>query len=163
MKQMKKAILGVSALALVVIFTTAMVSRNIEAPQLKAKKVVLSDIKDKMQLSSKGRKFIHEKLMKPLAKRYKINLKRQMISRCPSGLRYRMHESPSESNPYFVGKMRLYSGCRGKVVCEFRVNTSEDKIEVFQEDKQQYVTASNWILASSSNQPAQAQAQSRKN
>lgn len=158
MKQIKKTILGVSALALVVIFTTAMISRKTEAPQLKAKKVVLSD---KMQLSSKGRKFIHEKLMKPLAKRYKINLKRQMVSRCPSGLRYRMHESPSESNPYFVGKMKLYSGCRGKVVCEFRVNTSENKIEVFQEDKQQYVTASNWILASSSNEPAQAQ--SRKN
>lgn len=160
MKQMKKTILGVSALALVVVFTTAMISRSAEISQLKSKKIVLNDKKDELRLSSKGRKFIHETLMRPLAKRYKVNLKRQMISRCPSGLRYHMQESPSEANPYFVGKMRLYSGCRGKVVCEFRLNASEDKIEVFQEDTQQYVTASAWMLASSS---ATQQAQSRKN
>ncbi|WP_299453541.1 hypothetical protein [uncultured Microscilla sp.] len=157
MKHIKKTVLGVSALALVVLFTTAMISRSVGKIPVKAKKTTLIDKKDRVQLSSKGRLFVHENLTKPLARRYKVNLKRQMISRCPSGLRYAIYESPAEANPYFVGKMRLYSGCRGKVVCEFRVNTSEDKIEVFQEDKQQYVAVSNWILASSSTAAQQAQ------
>ncbi|EAY29531.1 hypothetical protein [Microscilla marina] len=149
MKHIKKTVLGVSTLALVVLFTTAMISRSVDKIPVKAK-TTLIDKKDRVQLSSRGRLFVHENLTKPLARRYKVNLKRQMISRCPSGLRYAIYESPAEASPYFVGKMRLYSGCKGKVVCEFRVNTSEDKIEVFQEDKQRYVAVSNWILASSS-------------
>lgn len=155
----KKNIVLMSALALVIVFTTAMISRNTATSATKrSKKVVVKDTPGRKSLSEKGRRLVHRTLMKPLSKKYKVNLKRQMVSRCPSGLRYYMSEGPSEANPYFEGKMRLYSGCRGKVVCEFRVAASEDRIEVFQTDEKKYVTVSNWILANAG-VPATQQAQ----
>lgn len=140
---LKKSISLLSALVLVVIFTTAMVSRDTyKAPVKNTEKKQVSARKG---LSEKGRSFIYQALTKPLAKKYNINLKRRMISRCPSGLRYYVYESPSEANPYFLGKMRLYTGCRGKIVCEFRVTASEDRVEIFHNKKKKYVSVKRWV------------------
>ena len=154
---LKKNIVLMSALVLVIVFTTAMISRSTETVNTESsKKSVVKAKFDRKSLSERGRKLVHETLLKPLSRKYKVNLKRQMVSRCPSGLRYYVQEGPSEANPYFAGKMRLYSGCRGKIVCEFRVAASEDRIEIFQADQKKYVTVSNWMLASA---PASQQAQ----
>lgn len=141
---LKKSLSLLSVLVLV-IFTTAMVSRNTNAYETPIKNTEKKEVLTSKGLSGKGRSFIYRALTKPLAKKYDISLKRRMMSRCPSGLRYYVYESPSEANPYFLGKMRLYSGCRGKIVCEFRVNASEDRVEIFHNKKKKYLSVKRWI------------------
>ena len=147
----KRNIVLMATLALIVVGSTAMISRHTENTPTKEEKVVPEK---KTRWGSKGHKLVWETLTKPLAKKYRISLKRQMMSRCPSGLQYRLAKYTVKKGNYFYGKMNKYSGCtKGKFICEFRVNTTQNQVQVFDQKTKKYTNHTQWLVAHAGPKP----------
>jgi hypothetical protein len=96
-------------------------------------------------LTEKGRKLIEKELLAPMRKQLKIKANTEMFSRCPSGLRYYVKEYPTETSPYFVGNLKNYRGCSAHKVCDFRLSVHEDKMEIRDNDSQDYTASTAWF------------------
>ncbi|OJJ16351.1 hypothetical protein BKI52_34230 [marine bacterium AO1-C] len=147
---LKRNIVLMAALALIVVGSTAMISRHTENTPTKKDRVVEDKVvpEKKTRWGNKGHKLVWATLTKPLAKKYKVNLKRQMISRCPSGLQYRLAEYAVKKGNYFYGKMYKYSGCaKGAFICKFRVNTAQNQVQVFDQKTKKYTSHNQWLVA----------------
>ena len=71
-----------------------------------------------------------------------------MISRCPSGLQYRLKEYAVKKGNYFYGTMYKYSGCtKGKLICKFRVNAAQNQVHVFDSKAKKYTNHNQWLMA----------------
>lgn len=142
---LKRSIVLMSTLALVIVFSTAMISRNTDNVSTKTEKVVPEK---KKRWTSKGRDLVWANLTKPLSKKYKVNLKRQVMSRCATGLLYRLKEYAVKNGNYFYGTMYKYSGCsKGKFICKFRVDATQSQIQIFDTKKRKYTNHSQWLMA----------------
>ncbi len=147
---LKRNIVLMSALAVLILGSTAMISRS---DVNESDKVVPEK---KITWQEKGRKLVHKKLTTPLAKKYKVNLKRRVISRCPSGLRYRLKDYTVKKGNYFYGQMKKYSGCSGgKLICKFRVNAAQNQVQVLDEKTNQYTSHNQWLSAHAGPQKVQ--------
>ena len=96
-------------------------------------------------LSERGHRLIQRDLVSPVRKKLNIKVRGEMFSRCPSGLQYQIVANVNDNSAYFGGVLRNYVGCEGNKVCRFRVNTNEDRLEIFDENNQQFISAQAWL------------------
>jgi hypothetical protein len=96
-------------------------------------------------LTEKGHRLIQRELVSPIRKKLNIKTRGEMFSRCPSGLQYNVVSNASETMAYFGVSLRNYVGCDGKKICRFRVNASQDRLEVYDEAAQEFVVAQTWL------------------
>ena len=98
------------------------------------------------ELSDKGYNLLQAKLIDPLTKINNHGVAPQMFSRCGSGFSNVLDESPSANNPYFTGTIRYYVGCdEGLEVGKFRLNSTEDKLEVQDKTTKQFISPEKWL------------------
>ena len=111
---------------------------------LAAKTFFKQSLNDKI-LSEKGHRLVQHELVSPVRKKLNIKVRGEMFSRCPSGLQYQIVANVNDNSAYFGGVLRNYVGCQGNKVCRFRVNANEDRVEVFDESAQQFISAQAWL------------------
>jgi hypothetical protein len=130
---MKKQFLIVLALVAVVITTT-----------MTAATLYKTTSNDKI-LSERGHRLVQRDLVSPVRKKLNIKVRGEMFSRCPSGLQYQIVANVNDNSAYFGGVLRNYVGCEGNKICRFRVNANEDRVEIFDETNQQFISAQAWL------------------
>lgn len=97
------------------------------------------------RITDKGRNLIHNQLRQQVYKKMDKKINSKSFSRCPSGLQYRILESPSLSSPYFKGILKNYQGCSARQVCMFRMDASEEVLEVFNKATNSYQNVNDWL------------------
>lgn len=107
-------------------------------------------------MSEKGEQILQNELIKPLQKVLKIKNTTKMFSRCPSGLGFIVLQNPESQQEYFQGLIENFVGCEGKEICTFRMNASETSLEVLDTQREQYVSARQWLQAYTKVQHVQA-------
>ena len=96
-------------------------------------------------MTEKGEDLIQNELITPLQNKLKIKHNAQMFSRCPSGLAYAILQNPDNPKGYYEGVVENYTGCTGERVCSFRLNATENELQVFHDEKNKFMSTKKWL------------------
>jgi hypothetical protein len=97
---------------------------------------------------SQVREFVYKNICSPLRQADQekgINMKN--FSRCPGGYQSQIitnADSVKVDNDV-CGVIKVYRGCAGTYVCDFKVNVSKNTTLVKSKDMQEYVTVAEWL------------------
>src|ERR1043166_6622508 len=92
--------------------------------------------------------FVSEKIVTPISKsRGTGNMKMSAFSRCPSGYQSRLagDYDSAKVDRFVFGKVRLYKGCSGNNVCDFKVCVNKNIALVRTDDTEEFVTVKDWL------------------
>jgi hypothetical protein len=103
------------------------------------------EVKEELYLSKKGEKLISKDLVKPLSKKFGLEVSLNQFSRCPSGVQYYQITSPSEQTPYFFMQLTHQDGCMPIDLCQFRVSLDQENIEVWNEENEKYISTKEYV------------------
>jgi hypothetical protein len=118
--------------------------------------------KSNFELTEKGTNLINNRLVTPIKQKFKLKTnKAEMFSRCPSGTSFYVNDYPTNSNPYFLGRVSHYKGCNGIEICSFRLSEDENQLEVWDKVKRQYTTPEKWLAKAT--MPSENDKKSREN
>lgn len=98
------------------------------------------------RLSAKGEKLIEAEFFVPLRKIMKIDLKKEMMSRCPSSLYYLLSQLPDKNNQFSSGTVSFSTGCsEGEEIAKFKIDKAEEKLQILDISTQKYITPAEWL------------------
>ncbi len=102
-------------------------------------------INEEIYLSKKGEKLIHNKLVRPISKKFGMPINLNQFSRCPSGIQFYQMAGRNEKDPYFLVQLYNSHGCMPVNLCQLRVSANEEEVEVWNEKTETYITTKEFI------------------
>jgi hypothetical protein len=94
--------------------------------------------------------YVRKNVCTPISKMEgNASVKMSSFSRCPSGYQPQVagnHDS-AKVDRFVFGKVRLYKGCNGNNVCDFKVFVNKNITLIRSNDKAEYVTVNEWLAA----------------
>ena len=94
------------------------------------------------------RNFVQKKICMVLSKNdADAGIKLKYFGRCPSGYQSAIADARDsvKLDKYVYGKIKLYEGCRGNYVCDFKVCVNKNSAELKSAEMTEYVSVDEWL------------------